>query len=308
MLKCPLCLSSRRTEQDSVCLDKLAEAYQRQLQIHVHFPQNLDYLTLWRCDNCDLQYFDPMTIADESFYESLQRFDWYYLDDKDEYTTAALHVRANDNVLEIGAGRASFARKITRANYLGLELSGKAIRMAATLGIKLVGESIEAHSLTHANQYDVVCSFQVLEHVSDVRSFIHASIACLKSGGKLIYSVPNDDGLPGVEFNNILNMPPHHVTRWTKACMRNVAREFDLQIVAVEEEQVSDIHLAALSRTMAQHAIGTFLGWAPRLLDERYVKQPLRSLVNAAARPLRSALRDRRLRPTGHSLTCIFQK
>ena len=305
---CPLCRSDQRQELGTTALSKLAEAYRRQLQIDVYFPPNLEKVTLWRCENCDLRYYDPMTTGDEFFYENLQRFEWYYLDDKDEYAVAAIYLATQDNVLEIGSGRGSFAKKVPKAKYLGLEFSSNAIRMGAEQGIALVAETIQAHSVIHAGQYDVVCAFQVLEHVSDVRGFIEASVSCLKTGGKLIYSVPNEDALPGAEIDNVLNMPPHHVTRWTKLCMRNLAREFDLKIVAMEEEQVSDLHLKALSRTMAQHAIGHIFGWKPRLLDNRYIKQPIRLFVNTTARALRGLLQDKHLRPRGHSLTCVFQK
>lgn len=305
---CPLCRSSQSQELGAAAFDKLADAYQRQLQMHVTLPSDNELLRLWRCESCDLRYYDPMTTGDEVFYEALQRFDWYYLADKAEYAVAAPHIGEHDNVLEIGSGRAAFAKKIQCGSYLGLEFSSSAIRMAAEQGIQLVGETVQAHAVTHPEQYDVVCSFQVLEHVSDVRSFVEASVACLKPGGRLIYSVPNEDGLPGAEINNVLNMPPHHVTRWTKACMQNLAREFDLSVLAMEEEKVADMHVDALSRTFAQHAIGQFFGWNPLLLDARYTRRPIRMLVKRLAGLLRGPLQDERLRSTGHSLTCVFQK
>lgn len=308
MSACPLCQSSHRQELGAVAINDLANAYQQQLQIQVTLPEIDVPLRLWRCENCDLRYYDPMTTGDEKFYEALQPFDWYYLADKEEYVVAARYIDEHDQVLEIGSGRAAFAKKIRCDSYLGLEFSSSAIRMATEQGIQLVGETVQAHAVKHPEQYDVVCSFQVLEHVSDIRGFIEASVACLKPGGLLIYSVPNEDGLPGVEINNVLNMPPHHVSRWTKTCMRNVAREFGLTVLAMEEEKVSDLHVDAASRTFAQHAFGKFFGWSPRLLDARYNRRPVRHLVNRLARFLKGPLQDERLRPTGHSLTCVFQK
>lgn len=308
MPTCPLCRSNHSQELGAAAFDELVDAYQRQLQMRVTLPDGDGLLRLWRCENCDLRFYDPMTTGDEGFYEALQRFDWYYLADKEEYGVASRHIGEHDNVLEIGSGRAAFAKKIRCASYLGLEFSSSAIRMAAEQGIQLVGETIQAHALTHPEQYDVVCSFQVLEHVSDVRGFVEASVVCLKPGGRLIYSVPNEDGLPGAEINNVLNMPPHHVSRWTKACMKNLAREFGLAVLAMEEEKVSDLHVDALSRTLAQHAIGKFFGWEPRLLDARYTRRPVRMLVKRLARFLNGPLQDERMRSTGHSLTCVFQK
>lgn len=308
MSLCPLCQSSHRQEVGAAALDDLAHAYQQQLQIDISLPDTEGPLRLWRCGNCDLRYYDPMTTGDEWFYEALQRFDWYYLADKEEYGVAAGYISEHDKILEIGSGRAAFAKKVRCGSYLGLEFSSSAIRMAAEQGIELVGETVQAHAVKHPEQYDVVCSFQVLEHVSDIRGFIEASVACLKPGGRLIYSVPNEDGLPGAEINNVLNMPPHHVSRWSKTCMRNVAREFGLSVLAMEEEKVSDLHVETASRTLAQHAFGKFFGWSPCLLDTRYDKRPVRGLVKRLGRFLKGPLQDGRLRPTGHSLTCVFQK
>lgn len=305
---CPLCRSNHNQEIGAVTFNELSSAYQRQLQMRVTLPDGNELLRLWRCENCDLRFYDPMTTGDEGFYEALQRFDWYYLADKEEYGVAACYIGEHDDVLEIGSGQAAFAKKIRCASYLGLEFSSSAIRMAAEQGIQLVGETVQVHAVTHPEQYDVVCSFQVLEHVSDVRGFIEASLVCLKPGGKLIYSVPNEDGLPGAEINNVLNMPPHHVTRWTKICMQNLARGFGLAVLAMEEEKVSDLHVDGLSRTLTQHAFRKFFGWEQRLLDTRYTRRLVRMLVNRVASFLNGPLQDERLRSTGHSLTCVFQK
>jgi 2-polyprenyl-3-methyl-5-hydroxy-6-metoxy-1,4-benzoquinol methylase len=76
---------------------------------------------------------------------------------------------------------------------VGLEFSRKAKEIAFSNGIIIENESIQSHSVAHPAKYDVVCAFQVLEHVSEIRSFIESSIKALKPGGLLIYSIPSAD-------------------------------------------------------------------------------------------------------------------
>jgi 2-polyprenyl-3-methyl-5-hydroxy-6-metoxy-1,4-benzoquinol methylase len=68
---------------------------------------------------------------------------------------------------------------------------------------------------THKNEFDVVCFFQVLEHIKDVDSFMRSSITILKNKGKILIAVPNNDAfvmkydyLRGV--GNVPPPPPHH--------------------------------------------------------------------------------------------------
>lgn len=43
------------------------------------------------------------------------------------------------------------------------------------------------------SQFDVVTFFQVLEHIADVHSFLTSALLTLKTGGKVILAVPNNE-------------------------------------------------------------------------------------------------------------------
>jgi len=150
-------------------------------------------LGFYRCLNSGLRFFHPAIVGSESFYEALQQQSWYYLKEKAEYEFALGFISQRDNVLEIGCGRGEFAKKIAAKSYLGLELSSKAQKMAAADGIRVLIQPVETHRLQCQQRYDVVCAFQVLEHVANPTAFIEACTCCLKSGGLLILSVPNLD-------------------------------------------------------------------------------------------------------------------
>ncbi|WP_236035813.1 class I SAM-dependent methyltransferase [Helicobacter turcicus] len=85
-------------------------------------------------------------------------------------------------------------------------------------------------------QFDRVCSFQVLEHVSNPYSFLNAQIKCLKKGGLLFVAVPSEEGFMRYVSNEILNCPPHHVSRYTDKALHKIAEIFQLEFVEIWHE------------------------------------------------------------------------
>jgi 2-polyprenyl-3-methyl-5-hydroxy-6-metoxy-1,4-benzoquinol methylase len=145
-------------------------------------------------------------------------------------------------VLEVGCGRGDFLSAIQSSGAIatGLELNGTAAREGRERGRDIRLEHIEVHASGHAAEYDVVCSFQVLEHIPNVRSFLEAQIACLRPRGRLIISVPNNDSF--LLADNLLNIPPHHMGLWTEASLRSLTRLFPLKVRTVYLEPLQPFH------------------------------------------------------------------
>jgi 2-polyprenyl-3-methyl-5-hydroxy-6-metoxy-1,4-benzoquinol methylase len=304
---CPLCCSSNTHAVESLPFGVLRRFYLRQMNIDLG-EQSFVAIDLRRCEPCDLRFYTPAFTGDEKFYESLQRFDWYYLAEKQEYEFAAHYVSSEDRVLEVGPGRGVFAEKIKSRSYTGLELSEAAANQARERGMSVYKCSIEEHSKDNAEGYDVVCSFQVLEHIADTRSFIESCLRCLKSGGTMIHSVPYEDGFIGRQHNNILNMPPHHATRWTDQALHNLARMFDLQVIAFGYDRLSDLHLRAYSVALIENSMNRALGRRQRSLDAAFENLLVKAPVRLLSRLLERGLKDKGLRPAGHSVTIVYRK
>src|SRR5690606_18745913 len=145
------------------------------------------------CPQCDLRFFLPAVAGNADFYRQLQRIPWYYVEEKQEYEIAARYIEATDAILEVGAGRGVFSRRIRCSSYRGLETSPDAIAAAKQEGVELLQEDLETHGAQRHGQYDVVCAFQVLEHVPSPREFLQSARSCLREGGKLIIAVPSED-------------------------------------------------------------------------------------------------------------------
>ncbi len=102
-------------------------------------------LRLWQCGTSGVKFFDPMICGDDRFYEMLNKADWYYLSDKDEYSLAAKYVSASDHVLDVGSGSGEFAKHLpSGAVFRGLELSRSGVARARTAGRDVLSEPLES--------------------------------------------------------------------------------------------------------------------------------------------------------------------
>jgi SAM-dependent methyltransferase len=304
---CPLCCVSNTSLVETFAFTQLRRLYRKQMKLDLGH-RDLSAIDLRRCDACDLRFYDPVFSGDEEFYGALQKADWYYLSEKQEYDFAAQYISSEDRVLELGAGRGAFAAKVRPRSYVGLELSAAAASQARQRGIEVYKHSVEEHAKEHAGNYDVVCSFQVLEHIPDPRNFIESSLKCLKSGGKLIFSVPREDGFLGRQSNNALNMPPHHSTRWSDTALRAIAGLFHLQIVAFGYDMLSDLHVRSYSVGLIQNGLNNLLHRRQRSMDALFDSVVVKAPIRLCSLFLEKSLQDRALRPAGHSVTVVYRK
>jgi 2-polyprenyl-3-methyl-5-hydroxy-6-metoxy-1,4-benzoquinol methylase len=307
---CPLCHCKESEELATLKTGTIISAHRGLLrQILGRDFATFSELRYLSCRNCDLKFFDPALTGSPEYYEQLAlRYESYYLEDKSEYDFAKTFINEDDKVLEIGAGKGVFAKKISAKRYIGLELSLKAIEMALRQGVELIDELIEEHSLKNEETYDVICAFQVLEHISDIYGFISSCIRCLKHKGIIIYSVPSADSYVSLVPNATLNLPPHHISHWPDSTLRNVTKIFPLELVKIEHEILADIHKRNYSVTVCEQAINSLIGRKHTLLDISLKGKIVRSFASLFSRFFVRGLADSRIRPQGHSVTVVYRK
>jgi len=237
MKKCPLCNSDHVQIHKAYSQDCIERFYKtdplfngRDIDISQDVTSHVD---LYQCSRCELKFYLPLYTGGSSFYNQLQAFPWYYQLHKPEFDYAKSYIQSTDSVLEIGCGAGHFASLI-EGTYTGLDPYSQ--------NPKVIKESIHLHQGT----YDVVCGFQVLEHVTDPKEFIQSALGFLKPNGLLILSVPSEDSFLGNIDGWALNYPPHHVTRYTNQCLENIATLFNLECVALYNEPLAEFHRSLL--------------------------------------------------------------
>lgn len=311
-LPCPECGTAGAVLVDDVSTAELGRLYrQHGVEVAAYFD-GIPTLSRFRCAACDLRFFVPACAGDDSFYEQLQRFDWYYQDEKPEYEFARQAIGERRRVLEVGCGKGAFAAFLpSSAAYTGLEFNDEAVRKANEAGLNVFREPIERHAVAHPGHYDAVCSFQVLEHVSSPRSFLDGCVAALAAGGLLVIAVPAEDSFLAVAANAPFNMPPHHVLRWTDRALAAMAAARNLDVVEIWHEPVAPFHAEWHSRALAHHYFVMHGVGTGRLIDTRLRYRALgRLLANARLRDFlaqRVARRAPMLRH-GHTVVLVARK
>ena len=81
----------------------------------------------------------------------------------------------------------------------------------------------------------------MLEHIAKPNDFISSCIKLLKPGGKLIFCTPNANGLLATDFS-LLDLPPHHMTRWNKQAYHSLKQVYSLKLKNVHFEPLAKYH------------------------------------------------------------------
>lgn len=86
------------------------------------------------------------------------------------------------------------------ATVTGLDMGAEPLQVAklhapeSGIQVEYVQETVEEHAAKHAQQYDVVTCMEMLEHVPDPQSVVHACARLVKPGGQVFFSTINRNG------------------------------------------------------------------------------------------------------------------
>lgn len=308
MSRCPLCKSEDDHVAAVIELKQIANMYSHLLGFRPRLPTG-GTIGLHECGACGLRFFVPVLIGDQTLYDNLQLRPDYYLSDKAEFGVALEHIGPGERILDIGAGSGGFGFRANGRKYVGLEPNGSAASRARSKGLDVREESLHDHlGNLGPEHYDAVCAFQVVEHVEDPRGMLGDMLLALKPGGRLIVSVPNDESFISLERNSLLNLPPHHQTRWRPQCFLYLPRLLPLRLIRIERETLADYHLNSYLNTLVAEVIDLTLHRRRREIDWLHASSAMRAFRAAIRFPLKCGLHDPRMRPVGHTMTAIFAK
>ncbi len=133
----------------------------------------------------------------------------------------------NIRILDIGCGGGLLAEPLARlgAEVTAIDASAKNISIASIhaekMGVKVDYQHTSVEDLAATGvQYDVVLTMEVVEHVADVESFMHAAATLVKPGGLLFAATLNRTlksfafAIVGAEY--VLRWLPRGTHEWSK--------------------------------------------------------------------------------------------
>ncbi|MBK8494193.1 MAG: methyltransferase domain-containing protein [Chitinophagaceae bacterium] len=282
-IKSPVTYSSNITRIRSFDVEKIKALYLEETRVDVsRFFNGLTEIELYRCNDTGYRFYFPFTIyGDDKFYQDLHELNsWYYQDNRWEHPLALSYLKPADKILEIGSGDGFFIKLCKKNNIndiKGLELNTAAAAKATQEGNSIINETIQDHCVQHAGEYDVVCNFQVLEHIVDIRSFMESSLAVLKKGGKMIIAVPNNNPyLFEWDDYHTLNLPPHHAGLWNKETFKKLETVFGIKNIHAHTEPLGEmkhwfaVKINHLKKTSPLKAL--LLSLIPGFMYKSYIK------------------------------------
>ncbi len=244
-MQCPVCRSVKARKIKVMDVKPVIALWRECYQIDIR-PEfhDISQMELWGCVNCSVCFFAPECLAGSArMYAALEKTDGYYLRRKWEYEVALRDLKGRERILEIGCGSGHFmalAKEEAGLSLEGLEQNTEAINQAVQRGLRVREAAAEDAAKQSPASYDAICSFQVLEHVSKPKEFLDACCTLLRPGGILILAVPNQDSYVRHMINNPLDMPPHHMTRWTREPLRRLQNHYPLELLCTAFEPLTD--------------------------------------------------------------------
>ena len=222
---------------ESLDVKKICEAYQAEFGLDVTgYFKSMASLEIWKCRDTGYRFYSPFSLAgDGGFYDALYRTKSRYDHERPEHKEALRFMRPKDRILEIGSGSGFFLKTLRNQGYSfcsGLETSPRARALAKNEGLEILNEDLPSLAEIRPAAYDVICAFQVLEHMGEVRAFLHHVLRLVRPGGKIIFSVPNNNPyLYRWDKYHTLNLPPHHMGLWNASSLKRLKKYFSFRLL-----------------------------------------------------------------------------
>ena len=145
----------------------------------------------------------------------------------------------------------------------------------------------------HDKKFDLICLFDVLEHIEDDRSSVRALQKILNPGGKIIITLPAFQSLwsPHDEAH-------HHFRRYNISTFKELIKESGLKITRISYFNFLLFPLAIVARMFKKGTLPTNQIFKPSLLNT------LLTLIFSSEKLLLSKMNL----PFGLSLFCILEK
>lgn len=180
-------------------------------------------VTEYQSEKSGLRWYYPRRLADGHFYSWLTlTFPWYSRALSWDKRRALDWLQAHkvSSFLELGCGDGSFLKLAAERGIrgVGTDFSEEMIAKARAKGLRVYHASEPLPP--DCEQAEVLCMFQILEHLDDPLQELRQLLARHRPK-HLLVSVPSWDSILG-EVMEPLSWPPHHATAWSGKALQTL--------------------------------------------------------------------------------------
>lgn len=204
--------------------------------------ETLGIYTLYSCVACGLDFWRPIPPALKDFYEAgtklnstkEKELEWnhrHFLEKKRDFRT----------LMDVGCGVGEFLNAVhlayPSATVYGVELSEGNVEQAK----RHYGLNVEAKLLeTVLGTFDIITSFEVIEHIPEPGQFLLDAKKRLAPGGLLVLSFPNYARFG--DKGEMWDYPPNHLSRFPEPAITRWLSVNGFQIITIEQEPFSSMY------------------------------------------------------------------
>lgn len=194
----------------------------------------VDY-KLYKCNDCDLKFSLPMKEATSAFYKAIieknndyyPKFRWEWGKIAELLKKTGSQNRSALSLLDVGCGGGNFLEFIIKnskeINAIGIDSTPHSIEICKSRNIKAICCNLSEFNGINKNKVDIITLWHVLEHVSSPSDIISMAQDNLNDHGSLFFSVPLSPASHEALSLDPLNLPPHHLTRWSISSLKKLA-------------------------------------------------------------------------------------
>jgi 2-polyprenyl-3-methyl-5-hydroxy-6-metoxy-1,4-benzoquinol methylase len=150
--------------------------------------------------------------------------------------------RKTNNLIDVGCGDGLFLVSAKKRNWnvYGTEFTEEALEVCKKKGIEMTKSPLDSKHYS-SGFFDVITSFEVIEHINTPREELRSFFEILRKGGIVYVTTPNFNSISrnivGSKWNIIEY--PEHLTYYTRSTLRKVFNAFNFSLLEINTTGVS---------------------------------------------------------------------
>jgi 2-polyprenyl-3-methyl-5-hydroxy-6-metoxy-1,4-benzoquinol methylase len=202
---------------------------------------------LCRCKQCGFKFSRKIPLKEElvACYEGYGRNDYLSHLTKKRYHELLDKFepyRKTNRLIDVGCGIGYFLEVAMERGWevYGTEFTQEAVQICSNKGIKMELGVLDPNKYT-AESFDIITSFEVIEHINDPRDEIQRFNRVLRSGGLVYVTTPNFNSLLRYRLKSAYNVIcyPEHLSYYTPKTIKKLFRSFGYEVIRVETTGIS---------------------------------------------------------------------